>query len=38
MAAQLDPACHLRVHRSAIVRIDCISLSRLSRTTAVNDA
>ncbi len=25
LAAQLDPACHLRVHRSAIVRIDCIS-------------
>lgn len=25
LAQQLDPACHLRVHRSAIVRIDCIS-------------
>jgi two-component system LytT family response regulator len=36
LAVQLDPACHLRVHRSAIVRLDCIAeLKPLSNRDAL---
>lgn len=36
LAQQLDPACHLRVHRSAIVRLDCVAeLKPLSNRDAL---